>query len=167
MLDLGWTELAIVAVIALMVIGPKDLPKVLRTLGQWTRRLRGLAREFQGHIDEVIRDAELDDVRDGIKKARRTNIGSSINKMVDPDGTVTRELNDIGRRPGGGRTGETRKQTLDYDGAGDPTGPAPDSAPQAAPDPAPAASETPARAEDDPKPGAPTNTKPSTGTDKD
>lgn len=121
MLDLGWTELAIVAVIALMVIGPKDLPKVLRTLGQWTRRLRGLAREFQGHIDDVIRDSELEDVRDGLKKARRTNIGESINKMVDPDGTVTREMNDIGRRPG---AGGSRKDTLNYDGAGDPTGPA-------------------------------------------
>ncbi|KAA5606885.1 twin-arginine translocase subunit TatB [Roseospira marina] len=124
MLDFGWTELAVIAVIALVVIGPKDLPKVLRTMGQWTRRLRGLAREFQGHIDDVIREAELDDVRDGIKKARRTNIGQSINKMVDPDGTVTRELNDIGRDGGRRRTATPARETLDHGEGVDPTGPA-------------------------------------------
>jgi len=137
MLDFGWTELALIAIVALMVIGPKDLPKVLRTLGQWSRRLRGLAREFQGHIDDVIRDSELEDVRDGIKKTRRTNLGQTINKMVDPDGTVTRDLNNIGRE-GTSRVRSTpRKDPLDYDGAGDPTGPAkPEQAPQRAPAPA-------------------------------
>jgi len=124
MLDLGWTELALVAIVALMVIGPKDLPKVLRTLGQWSRRLRGLAREFQGHIDDVIRDSELEDVRDSIKKTRRTNLGQTINKMVDPDGTVTRDLNNIGRESASRGRSAPRKDPLDYDGAGDPTGPA-------------------------------------------
>jgi sec-independent protein translocase protein TatB len=152
MLDLGWTELAIVAVIALMVIGPKDLPKVLRTLGQWTRRLRGLAREFQGHIDDVIRDSELEDVRDGFKKARRTNIGDSINKMVDPDGTVSRDLNDIGRRPGAGRSEGAKRETLDYDGAGDPTGPS---------------NQTPAPEKADPKADPKTQPQTQTRTDED
>jgi len=123
MLDFGWTELAIIAVIALMVIGPKDLPKVLRTMGQWTRRLRGLAREFQGHIDDVIRDSDLEDVRDGVNKARRTNIGSSLNKMVDPDGSVAKEMNDIDRKANTVGTGSKSRPTLDHEGAGDPTGP--------------------------------------------
>ncbi|MBB4285663.1 Sec-independent protein translocase protein TatB [Roseospira goensis] len=129
MLDFGWIELAVIAVIALMVIGPKDLPKVLRTLGQWTRKLRSLAREFQSHVDEVIRDSELEDVRDGINKARRTNVGQSINKMVDPDGRVARDLNDFGRdparRPARGEAAEagTPGRPLDHTGAGDPTGP--------------------------------------------
>ena len=123
MLDFGWTELAIIAVIALMVIGPKDLPKVLRTMGQWTRRLRGLAREFQGHIDDVIRDADLEDVRDGVKKARRTNIGSSLNKMVDPDGTVAKEMGDIDRQARAAGPRDKDRAALDHEGAGDPTGP--------------------------------------------
>jgi sec-independent protein translocase protein TatB len=123
MLDFGWTELAIIAVIALMVIGPKDLPKVLRTMGQWTRRLRGLAREFQGHIDDVIRESDLEDVRDGVNKVRRTNIGSAVNKMVDPDGRVAKEMGDIDRKARAAGTNPKASPDLDHEGAGDPTGP--------------------------------------------
>jgi sec-independent protein translocase protein TatB len=115
MFDFGWTELAVIGIVALLIIGPKDLPKVLRTLGQWSRRLRGLAREFQGHVDDVIREAELEDVRDGVNKVRRKNIGQSINKMVDPDGRVARELDEVDRAA---RRRPTRKApSSDGDGA--------------------------------------------------
>ncbi|MBB4264727.1 Sec-independent protein translocase protein TatB [Roseospira visakhapatnamensis] len=131
MLDLGWVELAVVGVIALLVVGPKDLPKVLRTLGQWARRLRGLAREFQGHVDDMIRESDLDDLRDGVNTVRGRNLGRTLNKMVDPDGSVTRDLDEIDRRarqtgpaaPSGGRGGGGRGTVLDH-GTDDPTGPA-------------------------------------------
>lgn len=132
MLDLGWVELAVVAVIALLVIGPKDLPKVLRTLGQWTRRLRSLARDFQGHVDDMIRDSELEDLRDGVNTVRGRNLGKTLNKMVDPDGSLAKDLDEVEQRArqaapagrDGGQGAGGRGTVLDH-GAEDPTGPAP------------------------------------------
>src|SRR3546814_20158712 len=63
MFDIAWSELGVVAVAALVVIGPKDLPKVLRTMGQWTSKARSMAREFQSGLADMVREAELDDLR--------------------------------------------------------------------------------------------------------
>ena len=68
MFDFAWSELTVIGVVALIVIGPKDLPKALRVAGQVARRARALAREFQNTFDEVIREAELDGIRDNMKK---------------------------------------------------------------------------------------------------
>ena len=69
MFDIAPTEMLIVALVALVVIGPKDLPKVLRTVGQWVGRARGMARHFRSGIDTMIREAELEEMekkwRDG------------------------------------------------------------------------------------------------------
>jgi sec-independent protein translocase protein TatB len=62
MFDIAPTELLIVAVVALIVIGPKDLPKVMRTVGEWVGRARGMARHFRSGIDTMIREAELEDM---------------------------------------------------------------------------------------------------------
>ncbi len=69
MLDIGWTELLIVGVVALIVVGPKDLPGMFRTLGRFTGRLRGMAREFQRAMDDAARDTGVKDVADDLKKA--------------------------------------------------------------------------------------------------
>jgi sec-independent protein translocase protein TatB len=60
----GYSEMFVLAVIAVIVIGPKDLPKVLRTFGQFMRKAKGMAREFQGHVDAAMKDAGVD----GLKK---------------------------------------------------------------------------------------------------
>lgn len=70
MFDIGWSELLIVAVVALVVIGPKDLPAVMRTVGQWIGRARGMARHFQSGVDAMIREAELEEME---KKWREEN----------------------------------------------------------------------------------------------
>ena len=62
MFDIAPTELLIVGLVALVVIGPKDLPRVLRTVGQWVGRARGMARHFRSGIDTMIREAELDEM---------------------------------------------------------------------------------------------------------
>src|SRR4028118_1897730 len=62
MFDIAPTELLIVALVALVVIGPKDLPNVLRTVGQWVGRARGMARHFRSGIDTMIREAELEEM---------------------------------------------------------------------------------------------------------
>jgi sec-independent protein translocase protein TatB len=63
MFDISWTEFLLIGVVALIVIGPKELPGVLRTLGQWTRKLRSMANEFQGQFQEAMREAEMADLK--------------------------------------------------------------------------------------------------------
>ncbi len=63
MFDIGWSELLLIAIVALVVIGPKDLPHALRIAGQWVAKGRTLAREFQSHIDELMRESQIDDMK--------------------------------------------------------------------------------------------------------
>lgn len=62
MLDIAPTELLLVALVALVVIGPKDLPRVLRVVGQWVGRARGVARQFRSGFDEMVRQAEFEEI---------------------------------------------------------------------------------------------------------
>ena len=62
MFDIAPTELLIVALVALVVIGPKDLPRVMRTVGQWVGKARGMARHFRSGIDTMMREAELEEM---------------------------------------------------------------------------------------------------------
>ena len=63
MFEIGWSELLLIAVVALIAIGPKELPTVLRTLGQWMSKLRRMASEFQSQFQEVMREAEMADLK--------------------------------------------------------------------------------------------------------
>jgi len=56
-------ELLVIAVVALVVIGPKELPGMLRSWGKWMAQMRGMASEFRGHVDEMVRQADIDDVK--------------------------------------------------------------------------------------------------------
>lgn len=89
MFDIGWSELMVIGVVALVVIGPKDLPHAIYALGKWVRKARLLARDFQGHLDDMMREAELNDLRQQALKARDTmNLNNVIDKTVDPDGRL-------------------------------------------------------------------------------
>ena len=70
MFDIGYAEILVIAVVALVVIGPKDLPRVMRTVGQWVGRARGMARHFRSGVDTMIREAELEEME---KKWRDEN----------------------------------------------------------------------------------------------
>jgi len=85
MFDLGWAEMAIIMLVALIVIGPKDLPKVARTIGQWTGKARALARDFQRSLDDMAREAELDEIKKSIDKAGRFDVKRAVKDMVDPE----------------------------------------------------------------------------------
>jgi sec-independent protein translocase protein TatB len=86
--DIGWPELMLIGVVALVVIGPKDLPRALRIAGIWVRKARTLSREFQSSIDQMIREAELEEVREELKKATEFDIEKEIRSTVDPTGDL-------------------------------------------------------------------------------
>jgi sec-independent protein translocase protein TatB len=90
MFDLGWAEMAVIMLVALVVIGPKDLPKVARTIGQWTGKARALARDFQRSLDDMAREAELDEIKKSISSVRNTSLRKVIKDAVDPDDELER-----------------------------------------------------------------------------
>ncbi len=93
MFDIGWDEMALVAVVALIVIGPKDLPLVLRQVGRWTRKAREMANEFQRGVDDMVREAELTELKGKVEKATDPNmLRREIEKTVDPTGDIARSL---------------------------------------------------------------------------
>ena len=95
MFDIGWSELGLIAVVALIVIGPKELPGVLRMVGQWMGKARKMAAEFQGQFNEAMREAEMadlkktfDDVRDAARDLTSNNIMTSLQKDVSEAMTI-------------------------------------------------------------------------------
>lgn len=94
MFDLGWFELAIVGALLLVVVGPKDLPLVLRTVGVWTGKARRMARDFQRTLDDYAKEAELDGVKKAVEapgKARKAVAGA-----LDPGGGLKKQLTETG-----------------------------------------------------------------------
>jgi sec-independent protein translocase protein TatB len=89
MFDIGWGELLLIGIVALIAIGPKELPGALRTLGQWMAKLRRMASEFQGQFHEAMREAELADLKKQVDEMT-TQAQSYAN--FDPVGEVRKEF---------------------------------------------------------------------------
>jgi sec-independent protein translocase protein TatB len=81
MLEVGWSEILVIALVLIIVVGPKDLPQMLRTFGRMASRLRGMANEFKGQFDQALREAELDDVRKGLSDVNPAN---SLRDAMNP-----------------------------------------------------------------------------------
>ncbi|MDP1633002.1 MAG: Sec-independent protein translocase protein TatB [Caulobacter sp.] len=79
--EIGATELLLIAAVALIVVGPKDLPVLLRKLGQWMAKARGMANEFRASFDEMARQSELDELRREVQAMRS-------GQFLDPAGSV-------------------------------------------------------------------------------
>src|SRR5215472_5527743 len=90
MFDLGWGKIIIIAVIALVVIGPKELPAVLRTVGQWMGKIRRMAAEFQGQFQEAMREAEMADLKKSIDAI--TDATRGMGSGFDPIASVSKDL---------------------------------------------------------------------------
>ena len=93
MFDIGWSEMLVVGVVALIVVGPKDLPKMFHTLGEMTGKARGMAREFQRAMDAAARETGVNDI---VKDFRKTASGKGLKEAVGFD-DIEKEFRDIGR----------------------------------------------------------------------
>ena len=82
MFDIGWDELLVIAIVALVVIGPKDLPHAFRLAGRWMARARTMAREFQSHIDDLMQESELNDLKREISDVPRPKIMDEIDSEL-------------------------------------------------------------------------------------
>ena len=92
MFDLGWSEMMIIATVVLIIFGPKDLPKVLKTATFWMRKGRALAKEFRNGLDEIVREAELDELKKDLESATRYDLKGEMEKTIDPTGSLVKAL---------------------------------------------------------------------------
>src|SRR5262245_44122761 len=106
---IGYTEIMVIALVAIIVIGPKDLPKVLRAFGRTMQKVRGMAREFQGHLDQAMREAGVDDIKREIDNLKTMNPVEDVKKEINsisasnPIPAVAKDL-----------TAEVKKQDDDF-----------------------------------------------------
>src|ERR1700751_4316935 len=82
MFDIGWSEIVLIAVVALIASGPKELPGVLRMVGQWMGKARKMAAEFQGQFQEAMREAELADLQKTFDEVKETATGFASNNVL-------------------------------------------------------------------------------------
>jgi sec-independent protein translocase protein TatB len=109
MLDIGWPELLIILVIALLVIGPRDLPRAMHTVGRWVKRARAVTSEFQRHFDEMARESELQELREMKRNMSARGIREEIDKTIDPTGDMRREMDIKGKTALGDAKGASVK----------------------------------------------------------
>jgi sec-independent protein translocase protein TatB len=98
MFDIGWSELVVIAVVALIAIGPKELPGVLRMVGQWMGKARKMAAEFQGQFQEAMREAEMADLKktfDEVKEAASGFAGNNVMTSLQKDVGDALRIDDI------------------------------------------------------------------------
>ncbi|HEX4411641.1 MAG TPA: Sec-independent protein translocase protein TatB [Xanthobacteraceae bacterium] len=95
MFDISWTEFLLIGIVALVVIGPKELPGVMRSLGQWTRKIRGMATEFQNQFQEAMREAEMTDLKKQVDDLAQ-GVTKDIAKL-DPLKDVREDVETIGK----------------------------------------------------------------------
>ena len=101
MFDIGWSELVVIAVVALIAIGPKELPAVLRTVGQYMGKIRRMASEFQGQFQEAMREAEMADLKKSVDEM--TDVAKGFTDF-DPLASVKKEVDSFTADPMGTTT---------------------------------------------------------------
>lgn len=83
MFDIGWSELLVIAVVAIVVVGPKDLPKLMRSFGHYAGKLRRAASDFQRQFEEAMRESEVDEVRKAIESVRDQTPSLDLKAPID------------------------------------------------------------------------------------
>jgi sec-independent protein translocase protein TatB len=98
MFDIGWSEFVVIAVVALIAIGPKELPGVLRMVGQWMGKARKMAAEFQGQFQEAMREAEMADLKksfDEVKEAATGFTSGNVMTSLQKDVSAALSIEDV------------------------------------------------------------------------
>lgn len=108
MFDIGWTELLVIAVVAIIVVGPKDLPGMLRSLGRYAGKLKRTAGEFRSQFDDALRESEFDELRSSMGDMNPLDdIRNSVNESLDPlrntADDIKRDVESSSPRTGSGR----------------------------------------------------------------
>ncbi len=88
MFDLSWSEILLIGTVAIVFIGPKELPNALRTAGQWAAKARTMAREFQGSVDDMVRESEIASLKNEVEKFGSGDLARQIEQTVDPKGEI-------------------------------------------------------------------------------
>lgn len=94
MFDIGWSEMLIIGIVTLVVLGPKELPHALKTFSHWMRAARKLGAEFQSGVNEIVREAELEDAKRELQKISSHSISDKIEKAIDPAGDLKKAINE-------------------------------------------------------------------------
>src|ERR1700712_4603420 len=94
MFDFAWSEIALIGVVALIAIGPKDMPVAIKAIAEMVKKARRMAGEFQTHVDEMVREANLHEVREQVNDIRRMDIKGKILDAVDSDGGLRKTIAD-------------------------------------------------------------------------
>jgi sec-independent protein translocase protein TatB len=92
MFDFAWSEIALIGVVALIAIGPKDMPAAIKAIAGVIKKARRMAGEFQTHVDEMMREADLHEVREQINEIRNFDIRGEVERAVDADGSLRATL---------------------------------------------------------------------------
>ncbi len=92
MFDFAWSEIALIGIVALVAIGPKDMPVAIKAVAGMIKKARRMAAEFQTHVDELVKEADLHEVRDQFKQLRNFDFRGEIEKAVDADGSIRSTL---------------------------------------------------------------------------
>jgi sec-independent protein translocase protein TatB len=88
MFDFAWSEILLIGAVALIAIGPKDMPAAIRTVSSMVKKARKMAAEFQTHVDEMVREADLGDVKKAFNDIRNFDLPSAFEKHIDPDRSI-------------------------------------------------------------------------------
>ena len=88
MFDLSWTEILLIGTAAIVFIGPKELPNALRAAGQWAGKARGLAREFQSSVDDMVRESDIAKIKGEVDKLGTGDLQRQIEQSIDPKGEI-------------------------------------------------------------------------------
>lgn len=95
MFDLGWAELMVIGLVALIVVGPKELPRVMRSVMDVMSHVRGLAREFQSGMAEMAREADLEDAHKQLSSLNTMTPAEALKQAVDEDGSIQESMKDL------------------------------------------------------------------------
>jgi sec-independent protein translocase protein TatB len=126
MFDFAWSEIALIGAVALIAIGPKDMPAAIRTISGMIKKARRMAAEFQTHVDEMVREADLGDVKKAFSDIRNLNIPDLVERHVDPDRAIRDTFAEDPFKPGysGASPSISEVSTLDEVAVSDKSAPA-------------------------------------------